>query len=130
MIESEAPSRASRARTAAVVLAIGAAIVLAGALIVGSLVGSGGGASPPAMDAARATSIALDFYAGAHTRGATVGNVKVLTVAFGPDEHGRPVWKVEISGEVTEPGQTFAYASAMWLYVDPYSGEVRVFAQG
>ena len=37
---------------------------------------------------------------------------------------------VEETTFANSAGQTFAYASAMWLYVDPYSGEVRVFAQG
>jgi hypothetical protein len=129
MEQQEPASRASRIRTALFLVAFAAAIVLTGALIVRSLDRSGGGQAPHAMDAAEATSRALDFYRAAH-QGVTVSDVKVLSVTLGPDESGLAVWKVEVGGAVTEPGQTFAYGSYMVLYVDPSSGRVRVFAQG
>jgi hypothetical protein len=116
--------------TVAIVLAIGATVVVATAVLVGPLLRSGGDPGRSGIDATRATAIALDYFAGAHGAGANVANVKVRSVALGSDEHGLPVWKVNITGDVTEIGQTFAYVSAMWLYIDPSSGEVRVFAQG
>jgi hypothetical protein len=51
-------------------------------------------------------------------------------VELGTDEHGRSVWKVNIGGDVTEAGSSFAYASVMALYVDAETGVITVFAQG
>jgi hypothetical protein len=129
MIEQEPASWARRVRVMALVLVIGAAVVISGSLIVSSLERSGGGGAPRSMDAATATNLALAFYRDAHA-GMTIGNLKVLSVESGPDEHGRVVWKVQVGGEITEPGATLAYGSYMVLYVDPSSGQVRVFAQG
>jgi hypothetical protein len=131
MIEDNAPAGRPRLRTAVLILAIGAVIAIGGALAIGSLFRSGGVVTPSMIDAARATSIAIDFYTGAHTQGATVSNVKVLSVTLGFDDHGEPAWKVNIVGDVTEAGQTtFAYMSAMWLYIDAHTGQVRIFAAG
>ena len=96
----------------AIVLAIGATVVIAAAVLFGPLLRSGD-TGRAGIDATRATAIALDYFAGAHGAGATVANVRVLSVALGTDEQGRPVWKVNVAGAVTERGQTFTYTSAM-----------------
>jgi hypothetical protein len=123
-------SRGTQRRTVAIVLALGATVVIAAALLFGLVIRSDGAAGRSGIDATRAAAIGLDFFAGAHSAGATVANVRVQSVALGPDEHGRQVWKVSIAGDVTEAGLSFAYVSTMELYIDPSSGEVRVFAQG
>jgi hypothetical protein len=84
-----------------------------------------------AIDRAAAESIARDFFAGAHGAGATVSNVRVLSVAASTSAAGGPVWRVNIDGDVTEAGQTTpSYGSAMWLRIDAQTGAVTIEAQG
>lgn len=85
------------------------------------------------IDQARATTLAREFFATAHGDGATVSNVHVLSVALGTSRTGRSAWDVNITGDVTEAGNSSgspSYGSAMWLFVDAETGAVQVFAQG
>lgn len=53
------------------------------------------------------------------------------SIDLGSDAAGHSVWKVQISGDVTEAGKTSpSYTSYMWLYVDAETGAVTIFAQG
>lgn len=85
--------------------------------------------SPARIDQAAASQIARDYFASAQAPGATVGNVKSLSIDLGSDG-GRPAWSVNISGDVMEAGSTIAITYYWWLYVDAETGEVRLFAQG
>ena len=94
-------------------------------------IGTGGRISrSQVIDQAQATSLALAFYDSSHGVGATLSNVRILSVEPGSDGRGHSVWKVNIEGSVTEAGSSIAYGSAMWLFVDAESGAVTVFAQG
>lgn len=115
-------------RLVAVVVALGIVVAL---VYLSPWIGKGDGlANGPAIDQAKATSLALAFYDSSHGSGATLDKVQVRSVDLGTDEHGRSVWKVNIVGEVTEAGSSFAYASGMALYVDAETGVITVFAQG
>ena len=81
----------------------------------------------------RAIEIARDYFASAdaHGSGSTVSNVTITAADLTSDGTGRPAWKINIHGDVTEAGRnTPAYTSHMWLYVDAQTGAVTVFAQG
>ena len=83
------------------------------------------------IDEANATTLARDFFDGAHGTGATVANVQIMSIALGNDSAGHSVWKVNISGDVLEAGRSSpSYTSYMWLYVDATSGVVTIFSQG
>lgn len=85
--------------------------------------------SPTRIDPVAASQIARDYFVSSQAPGATVGNVKSLSVDLGSD-HGRTAWSVNVSGDVTEAGSTMAITYGWWLYVDAETGEVRLFAQG
>lgn len=60
-----------------------------------------------------------------------VFDVTVSTPVLGTSELGRAVWKVQVEGDVSDPGETApAYHSAMILEIDATSGAVSVVAQG
>ncbi len=79
----------------------------------------------------RAQAVARDYFAGAHGAEATVVAVSVLDVRPGIGPWGLPVWSVEITGDVIEPGAGSGhFTSAMWLNVEPVTGQVFVGASG
>ncbi len=107
------------------VLAVAAFFILFGWFVVRPTVA-------PTIGQDQAIEIAREFYtsADAHGAAATTSNVTILgvdrTIA-----NGRSVWRVEITGDVTEAGRTsVTYMSAMLLDVDAETGAVTVFAQG
>ncbi len=106
-------------------------VVLLGLAVMVWLAAGALGHAGTATDADRATAIARDFFDGAHGSGASVANVRILSVALGSDSAGHPAWKVNIGGDVTEVGASSAsYSSYMWLDVDAGSGAVTLVAQG
>lgn len=88
---------------------------------------------PPEIDQVRAGQLAHDYFgsADAHGEGSMVFDVKVSTPVLGTSKLGRPVWKVQVEGDVSDPGKTVpAYHSVMWLEVDAASGAITITAQG
>jgi hypothetical protein len=65
-----------------------------------------------------------------HGSGTTVSNVTVRSADLATDATGRPAWKVNVTGDVTEAANSVTYVSAMWLYVDVQTGAITVFAAG
>ena len=79
---------------------------------------------------AAAVKLATDFFEKAHGPGDVISDVRVESVQQATDG-GRPVWEVQIDGNVTEPGSTHVtYVSAMWLHVFVDTGAVTIWAEG
>jgi hypothetical protein len=106
------PTRRRRLR----VLVLGLAVVVVAWLTLGGL---------------RAQVVARDYFTGAHGAGTTVVDVSVLNVRPGIGPWGLPVWSVEVTGDVIEPGAGSGhFTSALWLNVEPVTGAVFVRASG
>ncbi len=78
----------------------------------------------------RSQLVARDYFTGAHGAGATVVDVSILNVRPGIGPWGLPVWSVEITGDVIEPGSAGGRPSGMWLDVEPITGSVFIRASG
>lgn len=116
-------------RPAWLLLAALAVVLVAAAMV--AWVAFGSLSHKDAIDQAHATTLAREFFDGAHGSGAIVTNVQILSISLGNDVPSHSAWKVNISGNVTEVGRTSpSYTSYMWLWVDAESGAVTVFAQG
>lgn len=86
----------------------------------------------PAIDQNGARRIATDLFMRSHGPGSLVANVMVLQVQMAADEAtGRPVWKVNIQGDIKEPrALSVSYVSVFWISVDATSGDAVVLASG
>ncbi len=129
------PDRGKRVRPVLLIglLALLAVLVVAAGVEV-SVFGLGtSGGTPIArslISQDRAEVVARKFYEGSHAEGAKVANVVIKNVISATSKAGRPIWRVEIFGTVTEQGSTDAYVSAMWLAIDAETQAVTIEAQG
>ena len=128
------PDRGKRARSTLLIglLAVLAVLVVVAAIAI-SVLGPGSGGTPIAhslVSQDRAEVVAREFYEGSHAEGAKVADVVIKNVISATSKAGRPIWRVEIFGTVTEQGSTDAYVSAMWLMIDAETEAVTIEAQG
>jgi hypothetical protein len=129
MVEVPLGKAPDRQRTL-VLLAVLAAVIIAGGILTFIRVSPGGGRSTT-IDAAQARMIARDFFMDAHGPDPMLGDVRFLGTELERDNAGRWAWVVELEGDVAgTDDMVVTYPSAMLLSIDAETGEVTIVAQG